>query len=98
MREVLPETASISRYSGDEFAATLPDTRLDDAFSLVEELRRRVAALDFDGYPELRVTCSIGLSAFPAHGTGDVELRRAADEALYGAKQTGRNKVALPLV
>lgn len=97
LREIAPEDAVLSRYSGDEFAGALSDTRLDDAFSLLEEFRRRVAALTLEGCPELRVACSVGLAAFPANGGSDVELMRAADQALYIAKSTGRNKVSLPL-
>lgn len=97
LRDALPRTAVVARYGGDEFGAALPDTRLDDAFTLVEELRRRVAALRIADCPEVRLTCSIGLAAFPANGAGDVELVREADQALYLAKATGRDKVALPL-
>ncbi|MDP9351098.1 MAG: diguanylate cyclase, partial [Chloroflexota bacterium] len=97
LREIAPEGAVLSRYSGDEFAGALPDVRLDDAFSLLEEFRRRVASLTFEGRPELRVACSVGLAGFPANGGNDVELMRAADQALYIAKSTGRNKVSLPL-
>jgi diguanylate cyclase len=97
LREVLPETAILSRYGGDEFAGALPDTRLDDAFTLLEEVRRRIAALTWEEWPDLHTTCSIGLAAFPANGSSDVELIRAADQALYTAKITGRNKVSLPL-
>lgn len=97
LQEALPDTAVITRYGGDEFGGALPDVRLDDAFTLLEELRRRVAALRFEQFPEIALTCSIGLAAFPANGTNDVELIREADQALYTAKLTGRNKVALPL-
>ncbi len=97
IQDIVPEEAVLARYSGDEFAGALPDVRLDDAFTLLEEFRRRVAALEFTGYPEIRVTCSIGLAAFPANGNNDVELMREADQALYVAKTTGRNKVSLPL-
>jgi diguanylate cyclase (GGDEF)-like protein len=97
LREAMPEGAVLSRYSGDEFAGALPDTRLDDAFTLAEEFRRRVAALRFAQWPEVRVTCSIGLAAYPGNGNDDVELVRAADQALFVAKTTGRNKVSLPL-
>lgn len=97
LRTALPEGAVLARYSGDEFAGALPDTRLDDAFTLVEEFRRRVLAARLAAWPDVGVTCSIGLAAFPANGTSEVELVRAADQALYLAKATGRNKVALPL-
>ena len=47
--------------------------------------------------PEVSFTTSIGLASYPAHGRTDVELMREADQALYLAKATGRDKVALPL-
>lgn len=97
LKETMPEGAVLSRYSGDEFAGALPDTRLDDAFTLAEEFRRRVAELRWDAAPDLRPTCSVGLATYPANGQNDVELLREADQALYVAKVTGRNKVALPL-
>lgn len=96
LRDSLP-AATLARYGGDEFGGALPDTRLDDAFTLLEELRRRIAALPIEGLPGLRLTCSVGLAAFPANGNSDIELMRAADQALYVAKSGGRNKVALPL-
>ncbi len=97
LQETLPESALISRYSGDEFAAALPDTPLDDCFTLLEEFRRRVAAYQWADWPGLSVTCSVGLAAYPAHGHDESELARQGDDALYNAKLTGRNKVSLPL-
>jgi diguanylate cyclase (GGDEF)-like protein len=91
------DQAVASRMGGDEFAAALPDTRLDDAFTLAESIRRAIADLRFDRWPDVRLATSIGLASYPAHGRRDVELMREADEALYTAKSTGRNKVALPL-
>ena len=99
LRETLPDSALLCRYSGDEFAALLPATRLDDAFTLLDAYRRRVAETVFDTAPcsGVHATCSIGLSALHANADDDVELLRAADHALYIAKLTGRNKVSLPL-
>ena len=97
LQETLPDSAAMSRYSGDEFAAALPDTRLDDTFTLMEEFRRRVASTTLPDWPDLRLTCSIGLASFPANGHNDVELIRQADEAVYTAKVNGRNRIALPL-
>jgi diguanylate cyclase (GGDEF)-like protein len=91
------DKAIASRMGGDEFAAALPDTRLDDAFTLAETVRRAIASLRFDRWPDIRLATSIGLASYPAHGRHDVELMREADEALYTAKSTGRNKVSLPL-
>lgn len=97
LRSALPSGAALSRYSGDEMAAALPGMRLDDTFSLMEEFRRQVTGLRFAAAPDMHVTCSVGLAAYPANGRNDVELMREVDAALYVAKITGRNKVSLPL-
>ena len=97
LRNTMPESAVISRMGGDEFAAALPDVRLDDAFTLAESVRRAVSELRFEHRPDIRLSTSIGLASYPSHGRRDVELMREADEALYTAKTTGRNKVSLPL-
>lgn len=99
MRETLPEEAYLFRYGGDEFAVILPGTRLDDAFTLLDTFRRQLAGTVFSegACGELRITASIGLAAYPNDATNAVELLRAADHAIYVAKQTGANKVALPL-
>ncbi|MGI8968108.1 MAG: GGDEF domain-containing protein, partial [Chloroflexota bacterium] len=97
LRETAPETAVLCRYGGDEFVVALPDVRLDDAFTAAEEVRRGIIPLRLEQCPEVRLTCSIGLAAYPAQGRNDVDLMREADQALYTAKTTGRNKVSLPL-
>lgn len=97
LQETMPEQAVLARYSGDEFAGALPDTRLDDTFTLAEEFRRRVAGLTWESWPDLRLTCAIGLASYQGSAGSDIELVRDADQALYIAKSTGRNKVSLPL-
>jgi diguanylate cyclase (GGDEF)-like protein len=76
------DTGIISRYGGDEFAVAIPEAHLDDTFTLTEGIRRTVAALRFDCCPDVTPTCSIGLAAYPAHANRDVELMRAAGQAL----------------
>jgi diguanylate cyclase (GGDEF)-like protein len=99
LRETMPEGAHITRYGGDELAVILPGTRLDDAFTLLDTFRRRLVETTFDTAPcpGVHITCSVGLASYPHDGANDVELLRAADHALYVAKQTGANKVALPI-
>lgn len=96
LQALCPPGALLVRYSGDEFGGALPEMRVDDAFSLLEEARRRVAALSLPCGPGVTLTCSIGIAGFPGHGRHEVELVREADEALYLAKVGGRNKIALP--
>jgi diguanylate cyclase (GGDEF)-like protein len=84
----------ICRFGGDEFAVLLPETVTDKAYRAAEKLRCSVAELQL---PE--VTCPIGLSigvaSCPEDGKNRDELVKAADDALYRAKQGGRNRVVV---
>jgi len=84
----------VCRYGGDEFAMLLPETAGEKAFSAVEKLRRSVAGWAFPGVPR-PLTISAGIACFPEHGASRDELVKAADDALYIAKQSGRDRVLL---
>ena len=87
----------LARYGGEEFIVLLPDTDLDRAASLADELRLRVHALGIPhpGAPAAPVvTVSLGVAACrPAEGGTPPDLVTAADRALYLAKERGRNRV-----
>jgi diguanylate cyclase (GGDEF)-like protein len=80
------------RYGGEEFALILADCSLENAAIRAEQLRRRM-----EREPDARavppVTASFGVAALPTCGTSMADLLRAADEALYRAKEAGRNRV-----
>lgn len=82
----------LCRYGGEEFAILLPETTGENAKKVAEKLRRKIESHNFTGVPR-PVTVSIGHADYPAHGTTRDELIKAADEALYAAKQAGRNRV-----
>jgi diguanylate cyclase (GGDEF)-like protein len=85
------------RYGGEELAVILPETTLEVAVERAERIRLGIAAvrLDYGGRPLDAVTSSFGVAIYPQHA-GDAEaLLRAADEALYEAKKTGRNRVVV---
>ncbi len=87
-------TGAACRFGGDEFAAFLPNLGKRDGARVGETIRQLVAGHRFekDGVV-VRPTISIGVSAFPDDGaTADLLLRKA-DEALYRAKNTGRDRV-----
>jgi diguanylate cyclase (GGDEF)-like protein len=83
-----------ARFGGDEFVATLPDHDLEKAAAVAEEIRAKVAQhpFSYEAIP-LQPGISIGVAAFPKDGTDATELFRHADEALYLAKRSGKNRV-----
>jgi diguanylate cyclase (GGDEF)-like protein/PAS domain S-box-containing protein len=95
LRGMTREVDTVCRYGGDEFVVMLPETELPDALGKAEALRRAVEALQFVGEGPAEpqgVTVSIGVAGY-RRGRGEEELLREADEALYAAKRTGRNRV-----
>jgi diguanylate cyclase (GGDEF)-like protein len=84
----------VCRYGGEEFGILLTQTNTDHAMSVADKLRKMVANWQFPGVPRT-VTISAGTAALPDHGTTRDELVKAADSALYAAKQAGRNRVCM---
>ena len=83
---------AVCRYGGEEFALLLPDTDARQAVSVAEGLRRAVA--DTRGPDGSALTISIGVASTADAGLDSViDLFHAADEALYQAKASGRNRV-----
>ncbi|MET3626040.1 GGDEF domain-containing protein [Burkholderia cepacia] len=86
-----------ARYGGEEFVVLLPDTPQTGAVQIAERIRAAIddLALEHAGSEYGRVTASIGLATWtPDQGCEPSALIKEADEALYYAKLTGRNKVA----
>lgn len=80
------------RWGGEEFAVALSNTNIEDGLLVAEKLRSSVQNHSFP--EDLNVTCSFGLAQF--HSDDDQNsLFKRADEALYKAKKTGKNKVIL---
>ncbi len=84
-----------ARYGGEEFVLVLPGTSLVGGEEVAERLREEVEAISFaPPMDKLTVTISLGVALFPSPLVDDMEsLIRQADEALYRAKQNGRNRV-----
>jgi diguanylate cyclase (GGDEF)-like protein len=98
MREELRACDLGARFGGEEFLVVLPDTPLDDAARVAERIRRRIGALpiDVDG-GMLHVTVSVGVAQL--HGSEAIDSMIArADDALYTAKSSGRDRVELAAV
>ena len=105
--EVLKETSSIisknirsidipARYGGEEFALLLPETGKDLALRAAERIRRLIEIHPFlGGYlpSPIKMTTSAGVATFPDDTMAPLELIKIADQALYRAKEAGRNRV-----
>lgn len=99
-REELRKSDFVARYGGEEFALLLVETDMDSALPIVERLRERVAALrTAQGGQQAQVTISFGLTALDQQAMvmTKEELIRLADEALYEAKRSGRNRCCVRL-
>jgi len=95
LKEEAREIDRVGRYGGEEFLLILPGTVLDAAVTFAERLREKVEGHTFRYTGgTLRRTISCGVAASPHPRVKDQEaLLKAADEALYVAKETGRNRV-----
>jgi len=86
-----------ARYGGEEFVAILPDTSLAGALSIAERMRQAVFDLGVahNGSLLQRLTISAGVACkIPSRDVSQESLVEAADDALYQAKRTGRNRIA----
>lgn len=92
LKQRLRKTDHIGRYGGEEFAVVLPDTDLDAARLVLDEIRQRFAEIHYPAQPtDLRCTFSCGIAEL----TPDLDIKsmaKQADEALYRAKHGGRNR------
>jgi diguanylate cyclase (GGDEF)-like protein len=97
LRESVRTEDIVCRFGGEEFLVILPGMGTEASFKRAEDIRRSVSVMrtDFDGASGEKVTVSIGVSTYPQAGQTSEELVRAADRALYNAKQNGRNRVVL---
>lgn len=95
LRDEAREIDRVGRYGGEEFLLLLPGTVLDAAVTFAERVRKRIErhTFTFDG-GTLQRTASFGVSGWPHPIIYECDgLLRAADDALYVAKETGRNRV-----
>jgi diguanylate cyclase (GGDEF)-like protein len=85
------------RYGGEEFIIVLPEATRTVAVQRSETIRRDIERMEVSlGEKQLdRVTASFGVALYPTHADNAEALVRAADDALYQAKENGRNRVCV---
>ncbi len=98
MRRKFRASDLLAKYGGDEFVIILPQTDKVGAYLAAERLREGMEKQAFPGaetQPQKKLTISIGLAAYPEHGAAADEILNRADQALYFAKESGRNRTVI---
>lgn len=101
LKATVREVDVVARYGGEEFSVVLPETDAAGAFIVAEKVREAVSLhkfLDEDGEPTIHVTVSVGLANLPVHADDKESLLKAADDAVYHAKDTGKDRVRAPRI
>lgn len=94
LKSSIRETDIVGRYGGEEFLLIFPETTIQDAVLISERIRLRIQNKEiFAGNIKLKITVSIGVSAYKTNGIEEMELIKAADVSLYHAKKHGKNRV-----
>ncbi|MGN6794916.1 MAG: diguanylate cyclase [Streptosporangiaceae bacterium] len=100
LRSMLREDDMVGRFGGDEFAVLFPHTDADHAHAAMERLRAQIASTVVNpgagsGDPPLHCTVSVGLAGLPGEAASLTDILALADSALYQAKNSGRDRVAV---
>ena len=92
MRLAMRESDFVGRYGGEEFLMLLPSTDTDGAIQVTEAVRAAIAGIRVPTV-DRPITASAGVATLPRDAGDSVTLFRAADRALYAAKNAGRNRL-----
>ena len=90
IKETVRISDTVGRYGGEEFIVLLPETGLNDALLLAERIRNAVSSISVDGVTS-RITISAGVACLQQN-EGEEALLKRCDDALYRAKNSGRDR------
>jgi len=96
IRRHVPEDDIVCRFGGDEFVILLARMHETGAVRVADRIRHEIHCLEtlFDGKVDVRrMTCSVGISIYPEHGSSTDELFQLADQAMYRIKNGGKNGI-----
>ncbi len=93
IQNCLRKSDTAGRIGGDEFIVLLPKiNNPQDTLYVAEKIRASLnQPFDLLDYPSIRISSSIGIAIYPEHGSDETQLSRNADNAMYFAKENGRN-------
>ena len=93
LKQRLRKSDFIGRYGGEEFAIVMPDTDQESAYKVLNQIRQRFAEIHYPAQPA-DLSCSFSAGVVQMQGEADsLQMASQADEALYRAKNNGRNQV-----
>ncbi len=96
LRQTVRNVDFPARYGGEEFVALCPQTPSEGAFTLAQKIRENIEKRTFlhmEHQPLGKISISIGVATYPFDGSTYQEILKAADQALYHSKASGRNQV-----
>jgi diguanylate cyclase (GGDEF)-like protein len=96
IQNAVRQTDFVSRYGGEEFCAILINTGREGALAIAERVRKMVAEMPFPNenvQPNGDLTVSVGVATYSSTISTVTDLIREADNALYRAKRSGRNRI-----
>ena len=93
LRDAVRHSDVLARLGGDEFALVLPEAQADEAVYMANKLQHELRQVEFAAHGrEHKVSCSIGITLFPDHGSDLNDLLANADMAMYQAKEAGSGR------
>jgi len=96
LQDSIRASDTVGRLGGDEFVLLIGDlTGAADALALAEKIRQEVRRPYIINGHQLTISCSLGVAIYPDDGTDELALTKRADEAMYRAKDSGRDSVQL---
>jgi diguanylate cyclase (GGDEF)-like protein len=96
LQAIIKDDALLCRYGGDEFVCVIPELATGSALhDMVRKIQGALTEPFMAEDEEVTLSCSVGASLFPDHGSEPGQLIQHADLAMYSVKQTGRNSFAL---
>ena len=91
IRSNIRTTDYVGRYGGEEFIILLPGANKVDAYTIAEKVRNKVQSSKLLG-SDAQLTISCGIASFPSDANKQIQIIERADQALYNAKENGRNR------